>query len=656
MNFSYRNSINILMQNIQFRIGIILFCIILSTNGYIAHAQKNDPAQRIPDGVTIPDYYRRTVKPEEKVEPRIDPPFWWCNMPDKSLTLLIHDKNIGLSDISISNSAIKLTRKHFLENKNYLSFDLDLSKIKKGITFEITLTKGKQIKKYPYTLKERIKKSNLEPLNSSDLIYLIMPDRFANGEPANDVIPGMNQQGVDRSKMYFRHGGDLRGIQNNLEYFEKNNFSCLWLNPIQENNQFAESYHGYAITDHFRIDPRFGNNEDYANLAKSAHEKKIKVIMDLVFNHCGTEHYFIKDLPNDNWLHQWDTFTRTNYQALPLVDPHASSVDKKLTLEGWFDKSMPDLNQDQIVLGKYLIQYSIWWCEYADLDGLRVDTWFYSDKTFMEKWLHAIQHYDPSIKIFQETWVNAPGVLAYFNSEEYLGKQKSPIQIKDFPLAFAIHEALTKPYSWDGGVAKLHATLAQDFNYYHPEHNLIFLDNHDLSRIYSILGEDLDKWKQAIALLFCLRGIPAIYYGTEILMKNYANPDGLVREDFPGGWKEDSINYFISSNLKNKNKEAFDYFNVLSSYRANHKDFYKNAQFTQFLCKDNLYISYLKHRNKILLCMINTDSVIRKKELVDIFSDKITNCFDIFNKVDMGNEIEVPPHGVRVIEINLNVN
>lgn len=180
--------------------------------------------------------------------------------------------------------------------------------------------------------------------------------------------------------------------------------------------------------------------------------------MDLVFNHCGTEHYFIKDLPNDNWLHQWDTFTRTNYQALPLVDPHASSVDKKLTLEGWFDKSMPDLNQDQIVLGKYLIQYSIWWCEYADLDGLRVDTWFYSDKTFMEKWLRAIQHYDPSIKIFQETWVNAPGVLAYFNSEEYLGKQKSPTQIKDFPLAFAIHEALTKPYSWDGGVAKLHAT------------------------------------------------------------------------------------------------------------------------------------------------------------------------------------------------------
>lgn len=644
------------MQYFRYSINFILCIFLLSTAGFSALSQNIDPTQRIPDGVVIPDYFRRTTTPAEQVSARIDPPFWWCNMPNSSLTLLIHDKNIGLSEISISNPLIKITQKHYLENKNYLSFDLDLSKVKKGITFEITLTKGKQIKKYTYTLKDRIKKSNLKPLDASDLIYLLMPDRFANGDLSNDNIPGMNQQGVNRSKIYFRHGGDLKGIQDHLDYISKNHFTCIWLNPIQENNQFAESYHGYAITDHFRIDPRFGNNEDYLNLVKASHDSGIKVIMDLVFNHCGTEHYFIKDLPNDNWLHQWDTFTRTNYNALPLVDPHSSALDKRITVEGWFDKSMPDLNQDQIVLGNYLIQYSIWWCEFADLDGLRVDTWFYSDKNFMGKWQRAMQNYDPSIKIFQETWVNAPGILSYFNSKEFLGKQKFPTQIKDFPLAFAIHEALTKPYSWDGGVAKLHYTLAQDYNYYQPENNLIFLDNHDLSRIYSILGEDLKKWKQAIALLFCLRGIPAFYYGTEILMKNYANPDGLVREDFPGGWKEDSVNYFISSNLNDQRKEAFDFFNVLSAYRKQHQEFYKNAQFTQFLCKDGLYTSYLKYQNKVLLCMINTDNIPRKKDLGDIFSISVKNSTDILHISNTTSAIEIPANGLRILELELNTN
>ena len=622
----------------------------------ISGSAQDDPAQRYPDGVAKIEYQRLLPIPSETVVARIDPPFWWCKMPDPMLHLLIHDKMIKGSALKISNPKIKIKQIINFDNPNYISVLLDLKQIKSACSFTIELSKKNQSKTYTYQLHNR-KNYQTPGVDASDLIYLAMPDRFSNGNPDNDVFNTMTQKEVNRNKMYFRHGGDLKGIDNHLDYLDKTGITSLWLNPIQENDQPSESYHGYAITDHYKIDPRFGDNAEYVSLSNKLHERKMKLIMDVIFNHSGSNHYFIKDLPDTNWVHQWDQFTRTSYNALPFIDPHSTAYDKKLLIEGWFDKHMPDLNQDHPVLKDYLIQYSIWWCEYASLDGLRVDTWYYSDQKFMQEWLRAITKYNPKIKIFAEAWVQGCAVQSFFNSKYYLGKQKQFAQSIDFQLMFAITEALTKPYSWDGGVSKLHSTLAQDYLYYNPKSNLIFLDNHDMSRIFSILGEDINKWKQAITLLMTLRGIPGVYYGTEILMKNFSNPDGKVREDFPGGWKEDTVNYFEANQLPVDREAAYDFFASLSSYRKNNASFFKSAAFYQVLPKDGVYFCYRQSKEKILLVLINTES----KEMTKQISDQIPEIIskkgkDIISGTmeDLSLPIRIVANGVKILEVDLS--
>ncbi|MBK8484626.1 MAG: cyclomaltodextrinase N-terminal domain-containing protein [Saprospiraceae bacterium] len=630
-------------------INICLSLILFSSNA----AAQVDPEQRYPDNVPKIEYIKRFPIAAEKIEVRVDPPFWWCGMPDPKLHLLIHDYNIKGSSVKISNAKIKILKITSLENPNYLALELDLSKIKSASTITIQLTNGKTLKTYSYQIHKRNNYST-SGIDASDLIYLVMPDRFSNGAKDNDVIPSMTQKEVNRKKMYFRHGGDLKGIETHLDYLNKIGISTIWLNPVQENDQPAESYHGYAITDHYKIDPRFGTNDDYLNLSNQLHQKKMKLIMDIIFNHCGSNHYFIKDLPDSNWIHQWDQFTRTSYNALPFIDPYATAFDKKQLIEGWFDFHMPDLNQDHPTLKEYLIQHTIWWCEFAKLDGLRIDTWFYSDQKFMQEWLRAITNYNPEIRIFAEGWVMGCGVQAYFNSKNYLGNQKQYVQSIDFQFLFAIQEALTKPFSWDGGISKLHSTLAQDYLYYKPEYNLIFLDNHDISRIFSVLGEDFKKWKQALSLLMTVRGIPGVYYGTEILMKNYSNPDGKVREDFPGGWMGDTVNYFDENQLPSDRKMAFDFFVRISNYRKWNADFFKNASFHQILPKDGVYFCYRKTKKKTLLVFINTDSkdltykilnqipTLKSKKAKDIFTEEIET---------IENEIKIEANGLRILEV-----
>lgn len=586
---------------------------------------------------------------------RVDPPFWWVNMSDQRLQLLIQDSAAAKAQLHLSDARIRIIQKDVLENPDYVSIWLDLRNVKKACTFSIQLKWGNITKNYPYQLLMR-NPVQTKGLNGGDLIYLIMPDRFSNGNPSNDVIAGMHQSNINRSEMYQRHGGDLDGIFHHLDYLQQTGITTLWLNPFQENDQPSTSYHGYAITDHYKVDPRLGTNADYQQLSNKLHKQKMKLVMDVVLNHCGNQHYFIRSLPSKNWLHQWDSFTRTHYNALPLLDPNAIPAEKKLLVEGWFDKHMPDLNQDHPVLKQYLIQNTLWWCEFAQLDGLRVDTWFYSDQKFMQDWLRAVYAYNPKLSIFSESWVQGCGVQAFFNNDHYLGKNAPPVAPIDFQVAFSIHEALTKNYSWEGGISKLHSTLSQDYLFRNPYQHLIFLDNHDLSRIFSILGEDLAKWKQAITLLMTLRGIPSVYYGTEILMKNFSDPDGKVREDFPGGWTSDTISAFLPNQMPKPSQEAYTFFTRLSSFRKSNTDFFAQAKFHQWLPQNGLYAYVRKTAGRMLLVIINTDDQTLSKNFQQTMPELIgLKAFDILQNeyVNIASSVSVPGRGVLILDVSL---
>ncbi len=588
----------------------------------------------------------------DSMRPRIDPPNWWVGLPDSRLQLLIHDQGIAHSRVKISDPRIKLLQIDSLPHPDYLSIWLDLKNIKSPGLFKIQLLKNKRIRSYDYQLLARTGKPR-QGLQGSDLVYLIMPDRFSNGDPSNDRVEGMQQTKVQRNEMYERHGGDLEGIIRHLDYLQQTGVSTLWLCPVQENDQPKESYHGYAITDHYKIDARLGRNEDYKRLSDSLHARKMKLIMDVVLNHCGNRHYFIQEMPSADWVHRWDTFTRTNYNALPLIDPHADPFDRKQLTEGWFDHHMPDLHQDQPVLKQYLIQYVIWWCEYAQLDGLRIDTWYYSDQHFMQDWLRALHRYNPQLTLFSESWVQGCAVQSFFNSDSYLGKNAPLVTPIDFQIAFSMHEALTKPYSWEGGVSKLHSTLAQDYLYKKPERHVLFLDNHDMSRIFSVIGEDFAKWKQAVVLLLTLRGIPSVYYGTEILMKNFSNPDGKVREDFPGGWDQDSVSCFNPQTMPADRKAAYLFFQRIAQYRQSRSSFFDHAEMIQWLPKNGLYSFCRKTKDRVLLVMINTDT----RELWKDFQSLLPiregqDAFDVLEQktIRMSPNIHVPAGGLVMLE------
>ena len=398
-----------------------------------------------------------------------------------------------------------------------------------------------------------------------------MPDRFANGDYSNDSFDDMLQSGINRGKMFFRHGGDLQGIIDHLDYLKELGVTALWLNPVLENDQPYASYHGYAITDHYNIDRRFGDNELYKTFVEKCHEKGIKVIMDIIFNHCGHEHWLIKDLPAEDWVHQWPEFTRSNFRASVINDPYASKTDTKKLLEGWFDYSMPDLNQQNERLANYLIQNTIWWVEYSGQDAYRIDTWFFPDQDFLSRWAKRMQQEFPRLGMYGETWAQMMSVQASFAEDSGLTDEYNSHLpgITDFQLNFAIEEALTQKQSWTGGAARLYYTLAQDYLYEDPLRNVIFLDNHDKSRFFSTIGEDIDKYKSGMAFLLTMRGIPSIYYGTELLFAAISDPDGKVRQDFPGGWKEDKINKFNVSGRTAAEKDAFEYVKKLANYRKN---------------------------------------------------------------------------------------
>ena len=528
---------------------------------------------------------------------RIDPTFWWVGMKNPKLQLLVHAPGIAASTATLAAyPGVKLDGSRKLESPNYLVLNLTIGAAAKPGQLKISFKGGKNLT-YSYQLRARsTDPSRVQGVTSADFVYLLMPDRFANGDPANDVVAGTRARTVARDSMYARHGGDLKGIENHFDYLKELGVTAIWPTPVVANDMPKASYHGYALTDYYNVDPRYGTNEDYVRFIQNAHKAGLKVVHDVVLNHMGSYNYLALDLPAKDWVHQWPAFTRSNYRDAAFNDIHVSKYDREQFGNGWFDTTMPDVNQGNPLVATYLIQNFIWWVEYTGLDAYRIDTYPYSERKFLMQWGEAIQGQFPKLGVFGEAWVQGTGQQAFFakNILPPVGGFKSNLPgVTDFQSQYAINEALTKDAGWTDGIAKLYYALQGDWMYQDPMRNVVFLDNHDLSRYYSVIGEDFAKYKMGLAWLLTTRGIPQLYYGTEVLMKNFSNPDGLVREDFPGGFAGDTKNYFSAAGRTGQAGEAFTYVKTLANYRRTHPALH-SGQLTQFIPDQGVY-TYFRH-------------------------------------------------------------
>ncbi len=539
---------------------------------------------------------------------RICPPNWWVGMQDSSLQLLVHGTNITQFDVRVNYPGVKLMSVSKVENPNYIFLDLVIGNETKAGDMQLVFTKGKISFSQSYTLKTRQKRNIAYGLDSHDFIYLIMPDRFANGDTTNDHPLDMQEKYYGRQSLTARHGGDLQGIIDHLDYVKDLGFTAIWCTPLLENDQEEWSYHGYAMTDHYAIDKRFGSNALYQKYAEESHKRNLKVVMDIVPNHCGSQHWAILDMPMHDWVNQWDTYTKTNYRTPTLVDSYASEYDKELMQNGWFDKHMPDLNQKNPFVANYLIQNYIWWIEFAQVDGFRIDTYTYNDLPFMINAEKRIFREYPGFGMFAETWVDGVGVQGYFNGDNNLktGYNSLLPGVTDFELLWSINNMVQKPFGWADGVGNIYLKLAQDYLYGDANKNVVFIGNHDLSRFYSVCGEDFNKMQLATAFILTTRGIPQWYYGDEILMKNFTNPDGRVREDFPGGWQGDSVNKFNGDNLDGKEREFFYFLMKLANYRKTCPAI-TDGKLMQFVPYNGVYVYFRYTETQTLMVIMNTN-------------------------------------------------
>ena len=547
----------------------------------------------------------------QKIE-HMEPPFWWAGMVNPELQLMAYGQNIGELRVSIEDyEGVKLKTVTTLENPNYLVIDLVLSPDVKPGSFDINFNDGKKtITTYEYTLNQRREGSAMrQGFNTSDVMYLITPDRFANGNPDNDEIAGMKEK-PNRKFKGGRHGGDIKGILDNLDYIKEMGFTAIWVNPVLENDMPQYSYHGYSTTDFYKVDSRFGSNEEYQELSKKASEMGIKMIMDMIVNHNGSEHWWMKDLPMSDWVNFQDEFLKdeykiTSHSKATIQDPYVSEKDLKDFVEGWFVTTMPDLNQNNPYMAKYLIQNAIWWVEYADLAGIRMDTYPYPGKEYMSEWTCALMAEYPNFNIVGEEWHLNPAIVAHWQKgkENPNGHTSCLPSLMDFPLQFSVTEGLNEKETSFSGLVKTYEMLANDFLYADPMNLVVFPDNHDMMRFYSQVNEDVDLFKLGITYFLTVRGIPQIYYGTEILMASDGD-HGIVRSDFPGGWAGDKVNGFTGEGLTNEQKEAQLFFKILLNWRKGNEVVH-NGKLMHFRPQDGVYVIFRYNENGKVMVILN---------------------------------------------------
>lgn len=545
---------------------------------------------------------------------KIDPPFWYAGMQNPELQLMVYGEGIGSADVSVDYPGVSLSSTVKLESNNYLLVYLHLDKDVKPGKVKLTFTEGKKKLVKEYELKKRSKKGEERiGFDMSDVLYLIMPDRFANGNPENDQVKGMRPNTVDRQDPNARHGGDLAGIEKHLDYFNDLGVTALWFTPVLENDVDGSSYHGYATTDYYKVDSRLGTNEEYKKLIDEAHAKDIKIVMDMIFNHCAVEHQWITDMPSKDWFNNPDfknKYVQTSYKLTPHVDPYASDKDFSEMADGWFVPSMPDLNQKNPHVLRYLIQNSFWWIEYAGIDGIRMDTHPYADYDAMSEWLKELNAEYPNFNVVGETWVTEPAYTAYWQKDSKLSAPKNSNlkSVMDFSFYDKINQA--KNEETDGfwqGLNRIYNNFVYDYLYPNPSSIFAFIENHDTNRFLEN-GEDVAKLKQAITLLLTTRRIPQLYYGTEVMMNGTKDKsDGYVRKDFPGGWEGDAQNAFTTEGRTPIQNEAYNYFKNLLHWRKGNEVIAK-GNMKHFMPFNGTYVYSRSYDGKTVLVILNGTS------------------------------------------------
>ena len=591
---------------------------------------------------------------------RIAPNFWWSGMKNPELQIMLYGKNIATSAVSVTGKNIVLKETVRQDSPNYLFLYLDLTDAP-AQTFNIVLTQGKKKTAVPYELKQRVRKgSDIQGFTSEDVLYLIMPDRFANGNPGNDIVEGMLEKKIDRNDPFARHGGDLAGIANHLDYIADLGVTAIWLNPTQENDMPDGSYHGYAITDYYQIDRRFGTNEEFKTLVDQAHSKGLKVVMDMIFNHCGSENYLFRDKPSKEWFNFHSEYVQTSFKTASVMDVHASQYEKKIATDGWFTQVMPDLNQRNRHVARYLIQSSIWWIEYAGINGIRQDTHPYADYDFMSQWCKEVLDEYPYFNIVGETWLNSNVLVSYWQKDSKLAAPKNSNlpTVMDFPLQGLMNQAFDEETTeWAGGLYKLYDYQTQDLVYANPMNLLTFLDNHDTSRFATTdeKAENLTRYKQAITFLLTTRGIPQIYYGTEILMTgDKGKGDGDLRKDFPGGWQDDTTENFTANGRTAMQNEAFDFTRKLLNWRKGNEVLGKGT-LKHYSIQNGTYVYERKYDGRSVVVMMNGTGQAQTLNLTpyrEILPQAEAKDFLSGRTVTLGETLELQPREILLLEFN----
>lgn len=601
---------------------------------------------------------------------RIDPTFWYAGMKNPTVQLMLYGKNIKQAEVTTDYPGATIERIVQLDSPNYLLVYLNLSGAQPG---EMTLkVDGKKVK---YQLKQREKAgAERHGFTNEDVLYMLMPDRFASGSSDNDQIKGMNAYKNDRTQPSLRHGGDLEGIRQHLDYFNQLGVTALWFTPVLENNSpdnnGFSTYHGYATTDYYRVDPRFGTNEEYKRLTDEAHAKGLKIVMDMIFNHCGLEHPWVEDMPTRDWLNtpEWlekakqegkketnDLYLQTSYKLTPVLDPYASKVDLKETVDGWFVPSMPDLNQKNPHVMTYLIQNSIWWIETVGIDGIRMDTYPYADAAAMAEWMRQLNEEYPNFNVVGETWVTEPAYTAAWQGGSKVAKINSNLKsVMDFSFFDKLNMAKNEETDdWWKGYNRIYNSFVYDYLYPNPSSVMAFIENHDTDRFLGN-GRDTLALKQALALLLTVNRIPQLYYGTEVLMNGTKEvTDGYVRKDFPGGFPGDTHNAFTAEGRTKAENAMFNWLSRLLHWRKGNSVITKGSQ-TQFIPYQGVYVIARQYNGRTVLTVLNgksTAATMQVKRYAEVIGsnarvkDVLTNRY-----YDLSKDIELRPRQVLVLE------
>ena len=603
----------------------------------------------------------------------IEPANWFAGMKNPCLQLMVYGKDIRQAEVTTDYPGVTIDSLVRLDSPNYLLVYLNLKGAQPGV-MTLDFKNGKQKKSVSYELKQREKPGfQREGFSNADVLYMLMPDRFASGSDANDQIKGMNTYVNDRTQPSLRHGGDLEGLRQHLDYFVELGVTALWLTPVLENNSPDQNgfstYHGYASTDYYKVDPRFGTNDEYRRLVDEAHQHGLKVVMDMIFNHCGFDHPWVKDMPSKDWFNLSDwlkesngtsnptgtSFLQTSYKLTPVVDPYASEVDKRETVEGWFVTTMPDLNQRNQHVMTYLIQNSMWWIETVGIDGIRMDTYPYADAHAMARWMRTLDQEYPNFNTVGETWVTEPAYTATWQKNSKLASENSFLKtVMDFSFFDKINMAKNEETDgWWNGYNRIYNSLVYDYLYPNPSSVMAFIENHDTDRFLGN-GTDTLALKQAMALLLTINRTPQLYYGTEVLMNGTKEvTDGNVRKDFPGGFKGDKSNAFTREGRTKAQNAMFDWCSRLLHWRQGNDVVVKGKQ-TQFIPWKGVYVIARQYQGKTVMTILNGTSkaaqfeVARYAEIIG----NVTTATDVITKrhVRIDKDVNLRPRQTLVLE------